>query len=382
VTDVGAEAGSLTDVGAGAGNVTDVGAGAGNVTDVGAAFRRPDLDIRTDVAPADWDAYVERHPDASVYHLAAWTDLVREQFGVRAERLAVVRGGQIVGVLPLVFFKTLLFGRFATSMPFVNYGGIVADSPDVEAFLLSAAVDSTRREGGSYLELRHARQRFGDAPCQTRKVAMVLSLERTAEGQWGALDRKLRNQVRKAEKSGLTVRTGGIEDVGPFHDVLSENMRDLGTPVHGRRLFERILSTFPERSRLLSVWLGGTPVAASLVLWHRDRLEVPWASSVRRFNPLCANVLLYWEMLKFGIGKGFASFDFGRSTPQEGTFLFKQQWGAEPRQLYWEYWLADGVRLPDRSPANARFNAAVSAWRRLPVSITRVIGPSIVARIP
>jgi FemAB-related protein (PEP-CTERM system-associated) len=329
-----------------------------------------------------WDEYVQRHPEATVYHLAAWGDLLRAVYGHRSTQLAVLDEGRVVGVLPLVFFRTLLFGRFATSMPFVNYGGVVADSPAIEDLLRSSAVELTRQAGGSYLELRHARRRFPNTPCLEHKVAMVLTLEPSVEAQWGVLDRKLRNQVRKAEKSGLTVRTGGAELLGPFHDVLAENMRDLGTPVHGRRFFERMLAAFPERARIVTVWLGDTPIAASLVLWHRDRLEVPWASSVRRFNPLCANVLLYWEMLKFGVGQGFRSFDFGRSTPGEGTFLFKQQWGAEPQQLYWEYWLADGVALPDRSPKNARFSAAIALWQRMPVAITRAIGPAIVARIP
>jgi len=123
-------------------------------------------------------------------------------------------------------------------------------------------------------------------------------------------------------------------------------------------------------------------VAASLVLWHGGTAEVPWASAIRTYNPLCPNVLLYWEMLKFSVGQRFASFDFGRSTPLEGTYQFKRQWGAEPRQLYWEYWLGQHASLPDRSPKNPTFSAAIAVWQRLPVSLTRAIGPLIVRNIP
>jgi FemAB-related protein (PEP-CTERM system-associated) len=223
---------------------------------------------------------------------------------------------------------------------------------------------------------------FEQLPVQTHKVAMVLSLQPTAEAQWDALDRKLRNQVRKAEKSGLTTRVGGAELLPAFYDVLARNMRDLGSPVHSKNFFKAILETFPDRSRLFCVSLGSTPIAASFVLWHDDRLEVPWASALRSYNPLCPNVLLYWEMLKFGIERRFARFDFGRSTPLEGTYQFKKQWGAEPQQLYWEYWLAPGRSLPDRSPKNPKFGKAIAVWRRLPVMVTRAIGPSIVRNIP
>lgn len=111
-------------------------------------------------------------------------------------------------------------------------------------------------------------------------------------------------------------------------------------------------------------------------------MEVPWASSLRRYNPLCPNVLLYWEMLKFAIGQGVVTFDFGRSTPLEGTYQFKAQWGAEAQPLYWEYWLAEGACLPDRSPKNRKFEAVIAVWQRLPVAVTRRLGPRIVRDIP
>lgn len=342
----------------------------------------PLTDIRTGIPAAIQDAYVAEHPDATMYHLSGWSEVIGNAFGHRMITLAAMAGERVAGLLPLVFFDTPLFGRFSVSMPFLNYGGVVADTPEVERALLSAGIQAAREARASYVELRHTRRRFDDLAVQTHKVSMLLPLRPSAEAQWTALDRKLRNQIRKAEKSGLTVQAGGAELLDPFYGVLAENMRDLGSPVQSRRFFEEILKAFPDRSRLLSVWLEGRPVAASFVLWHGGRIEVPWASSLRRYNPLCPNVLLYWEMLKFAIGRGFSTFDFGRSTPLEGTYQFKAQWGAQPEQLFWEYWLADGARLPDRSPKNEKFSRAITMWQRLPVVVTRVLGPVIVRNIP
>lgn len=342
----------------------------------------PAVDVCTNVTAEQWDRYLDSRSDASVYHRAAWAGVIERSFGHQTQYLAARAGGAIVGVLPLVLFKTPLFGRFATSMPFVNFGGIVADSSEVAAALLSAGVAEARAEGASYLELRHTRRMFPDLPVQTHKVEMVLTLQPTVDDQWRVLDRKLRNQVRKAEKSSLTVRTGGVELLDSFYDVLAQNMRDLGSPVHSRRFFQEVITAFPERSRLFCVSLGATPIAASFVIWHGKEIEVPWASAVRSYNALCPNVLLYWEMLKGAIQEGFTRFDFGRSTPLEGTYQFKQQWGAEAQQLYWEYWLRAGAALPNRSPKNPRFSAAISTWQRLPVAVTRLVGPHIVRNIP
>lgn len=342
----------------------------------------PAVDVCTNVTAEQWDRYVDGRADASIYHRAAWAGVIERSFGHETQYLAARARGAIVGVLPLVLFKTPLFGRFATSMPFVNFGGIVADSSEAATALLSAGVAKARAEGASYLELRHARRMFPDLPVQTHKVEMVLALQPNVDDQWRVLDRKLRNQVRKAEKSALTVRTGRDELLDPFYDILARNMRDLGSPVHSKRFFASVLAALPERSRLFCVLIGSTPIAASFVIWNRDQVEVPWASAIRSYNPLCPNVFLYWEMLKFAIDRRMARFDFGRSTPHAGTYLFKQQWGAEPQQLYWEYWLSEGCQMPDRGPQNPRFSAAISTWQKLPVALTRVVGPYIVRNIP
>jgi FemAB-related protein (PEP-CTERM system-associated) len=338
--------------------------------------------VSTGAAAQRWDAYVESHPAATGYHLAAWAPIFTRAFGHETRYLAAETDGQIVGILPLVIFKSRLLRRFSVSLPFLNYGGIVADTPEAERALLEAAIAETRAAGGKHLELRHSRRHFPDFPCKQHKVAMVLPLEESEEKQWAALDRKVRNQVRKAEKSQLRSTHGGAELLEPFYDVFARNMRDLGTPVYAKSWFHAILEAFPARARIVCVWHGEQPAAASFVFRHRETMEVPWASAIREFNPLCANTYLYWEMLRFTIANKCRHFDFGRSTPGAGTYEFKRQWGAQPHELTWEYWLAADQPLPDMSPQNPRVQWAIDLWRRLPLPLTKAIGPHIVRNIP
>jgi FemAB-related protein (PEP-CTERM system-associated) len=159
-------------------------------------------------------------------------------------------------------------------------------------------------------------------------------------------------------------------------------MRDLGTPVYGARFFREVFAEFPEASRVFVASVDGRPVAASIVHQFGTTIEVPWASSLREFNPLSANVLLYWHMLRDAIERGARSFDFGRSTPGEGTYQFKKQWGAEPRELVWEYWTAAGAPLPELNPKNPKYALAIRTWQRLPVSAATLLGPLVVRNIP
>jgi FemAB-related protein (PEP-CTERM system-associated) len=340
------------------------------------------LAVRDDVPADACDAYVLRHPAASAYHRPLWLDVVRRSFGHDTRMLAVDSTRGVVGVLPLVIFQSRLFGRFVVSMPFFNYGGVLADSPEAEALLLERAIALTRESGGSHLELRHTHQQFPALTPRRHKVAMFLPLAASPDAQWQALDRKLRNQVRKAEKNGLEVAIGGPELVDDFYTVFCRNMRDLGTPVYSRRFFEEVLRAVSGLGRVFVVRHQGRPVAASLTHVHGDTMEVPWASAIRDFNPLCANVLLYWEMLKCATNDGLKTFDFGRSSPDAGTFHFKRQWGAIPQPLVWEYWNATPGEARNLSPSNEKFGLAIRVWQRLPVGVASFFGPHVVRNIP
>ena len=133
---------------------------------------------------------------------------------------------------------------------------------------------------------------------------MHLALGTDAARAWDGLDRKARNQVRKAEKSGLTWRRGGVELLDRFYGVFARNMRDLGTPVYSRRFFEHVLSTFPATSSVCLVDHGDRTVAGAIALSHRDVLEVPWASSLREYRSQCPNNLLYWRIIEHAIASG------------------------------------------------------------------------------
>jgi FemAB-related protein (PEP-CTERM system-associated) len=211
---------------------------------------------------------------------------------------------------------------------------------------------------------------------------MHLKLAADEEGAWRALRNKERNLIRKAQKSNLSVRAGGVELLDEFYGIFARNMRDLGTPVYGRVFFESIFDAFPAQTRIFVVTFEGRPIAASITYAYRKKIEVPWASSLREFRDRCPNNLLYWTMIQYAIENGFEIFDFGRSSPDDGPFRFKQQLGAEPIPLYWEYGLLDSQQMPDQSPRNPKFRLAVNAWKRMPLALATRLGPHIVRCIP
>ena len=340
--------------------------------------------IERDCSDRDsWDRYVQAHPAASNYHQYGWREVVESAFQHQCYYLAARDSNKnVIGILPLVFMESRLFGRFLVSMPFFNYGGLLCNGREVASALLEEAVLLQKEIGAEHVELRQSVPWSDKLPTKQHKVCMVLELAKNAESQWTGFDGKLRNQIRKAEKSGLTVTIGGTEMQNDFYTVFVRNMRDLGTPVYSSQLFTKVLEIFPEDSRIITVCHNDKPVAAGLISWFRKTVEIPWASSIRDFNHLCPNNLLYWTALQYSLEKGFKNFDFGRSTPGEGTFRFKEQWGAKPLQLHWQYLLPEGGTLPELNTRNPKFEIAIKIWQRLPLPVTRILGPHLVKNIP
>jgi FemAB-related protein (PEP-CTERM system-associated) len=332
---------------------------------------------------ADWDEYVNAAEGASVYHLSGWKKLIEDLFGHETFYFySTGLSGDVNGVLPVVRLKSRLFGDYAVSMPFFNYGGVVAQSREIERALLKKACETMRPLGVSHIEFRHDREREDAWPVRRDKVAMVLDLPDSEETLWKALGSKVRAQIKRPWRENPEVLLGGAELLDDFYRVFAVNMRDLGTPVYSKEFFKSILQTYPESGRIISVRLQGKPAGAAFLLGFRDQLEIPWASTLREVNPLGVNMLLYWEVLQYAIGKGYKRFDFGRCSRGSGTYRFKKQWGADEKPLYWHYWLRSGDKLPGLTPGNPKFRLAISVWRNLPVFVANLLGPPIVKNLP
>jgi FemAB-related protein (PEP-CTERM system-associated) len=312
----------------------------------------------------------------------AWLTVFERGFGHVPYCLEAVEDGRTCGVLALTYVGSWLFGRFLVGLPYLNYGGVLADSPAAVEGLVRHAVRLADDLKVRYLELRHEQPLQHELldGARTDKVNMRLDLPGDAEVLWKKLNSKVRNQVRNGRKNELTVHWGGHELLGEFYAVFRRNMRDLGTPVYGKKLFRAILEVFADRSELCVVRAGPKAVAAALLLHGWGVTEVPSASSLREYNPTCANMLMYWNLLERAIQRSQGVFDFGRCSVESSTYRFKKQWGAQPTATYWQYCLREGA--VDMRADNPKYQRLVEWWRRLPVSVASWLGPTIVRGIP
>lgn len=329
------------------------------------------------------EEYMARGGRMPLSRRPAWLLVLRDGLGHIPYCIQAVEGETTRGILPLLLVRSLLFGRFLVSMPYLNYGGVAADDGPTATRLIDRAVELADELGVRYLELRHETLLDHEklSGKMTDKVHMRLQLPAESETLWKALPAKVRNQVRKGQKSGLTLAWGRQELLREFHAVFSENMRDLGTPCFGRSLFASMLHHFEDQAEVCVVRADGIAVASAVSLHGSGVTEVPSASCLRRYNSTCANMLMYWHLLERAIERRQQIFDFGRSSRDGSTYRFKEQWGAQPAAAAWQHFVRMGAPS-DMRPDSPRYQRMIKIWQRLPVALTRWLGPAIVRGIP
>ena len=338
-----------------------------------------DLVIRfsTSDDKAAWNHFVRAAENGSFFHQFQWRDIFRDVFELTPHYLLAERQGNIVGVLPLVHQKSLLFGNALVSTPFCVLGGPLTTDPNAQHILVQTAVDLAKSLGCRSLEFRsrdHVRASWAVKDGLYALFARDLSSDHNAN--LTAIPRKQRAVLRKAMQGKL--QSAVDPDIDAFFQVYSESMRNLGTPMFPRRYFEVLRAAFPDSCDVVVIRDEGVPVSAVLNFYYKDTVLPYYGGGTAQARNSGANDLLYWEVMRRAVDRGFRRFDFGRSKAGTGAFAFKKNWGFEPSWLNYEYWLPQGTKIPAKDPTNPVYATLGKVWKKLPVRLANFIGPFLI----
>lgn len=324
-----------------------------------------------------WDAYVGPRTAVAI-DLFAWRLVVRDAYGLRSHFLAATEGAHIVGTLGLFEIEHPLFGHYLTTAVFGNDGGFHFDDFRARDALVASARTLADRLNVSYLVIRTRGYALDGFHVDSDYRAAVLDLEGGAEAVFARLPVKTRNQVRRGMKEGFSLETGHGQ-LGSFFDVFHEHMRDLGSPAHSRRFYESIVEHLGERADFLVVRGGKELVAGALLFWTNGTAMNLHTVALRRFNRRCPNYLLYWRMIEASAARGCRWFDMGRSKADGSNLRFKSNWKPQEATLHYNYVLRTLNDVPHLDPRNPKYRAAIAVWRKLPLVVTKTIGPRLIS---
>jgi serine/alanine adding enzyme len=328
----------------------------------------------------EWDGFVRADVPGTFCHLAGWRHVMADGLDNEPIYLSAVDDeGTLAGLLPLVHVRSRLFGRFMVSMPFLNYGGALGE-PGARHRLVEEALAIARRRGATLLVLRTRHHGEPLLREEHRRVTVLLSLPDTGDELRQRFPSKLRSQIRRPMKAGMTASFGN-EQLPEFYAVFARTMRDLGTPVLPRRFFDHVVRQFGERTMIGVVrTAAGQPLAAGFGFEWGGEVEITWAGALREHSVDAPNMLLYWAFMEESIRRRAHTFNFGRCRPGGGTHRFKLQWGGHDVPLPWSVWSERSAHAP--SPDNGGYGLAVRAWQRLPLPVANTLGPLLARRLP
>jgi FemAB-related protein (PEP-CTERM system-associated) len=327
------------------------------------------------------EGYVAEHPEGTAFHRPAWLHAVARGTGNRAAALIGERRGELVAYLPLSEIHSPLFGRVLASSGFAVGGGVLAASDKDARSLFAALEELALRSSCPAVELRGGvlpRGRQGWTFKSDSHCGFVRPLAADDEAELLAIPRKQRAEVRKGLAGELSVEVGTSRaDRTAHYAVYAESVRNLGTPVFPRSLFEAVLDHFGHDADILTVRHHGAAVASVLSLYHKGAVMPYWGGGTRTARQLRANDRMYYELMLHARARGCKHFDFGRSKTASGAHDFKKNWGFEPEPLGYAAWTAPGAEVRDADPTSARHAAQIALWKRLPLPLANRLGPWI-----
>lgn len=328
-----------------------------------------------------WEDFVEASPQATFAHLLGWRNVVTRTYQHMPCYLMVWEAGQVVGLLPLFLIKSKLFGRFLVTAPYLSHGGLVATSDEAASVLVQEAKAIAGRERARYVEIRSCQRIEHGLVLKDSYCTFLLPLAPDPHTLWEGFEGRGRKAIKRALKSALTVERGR-HLIEVFDAVLSRHMCEQGTPFHREIFYRHLLEELPNQSEILMVRREAQYLGGLLLVTYKDTVLPLYGGALAGERNTSAMSFLLWETIRYSCEKGFRCLDLGRSQWGSGSCLFKRQWGAEAVPMFYEYYLADGATMPHMFPTNPKFRLAIAIWKRLPLFVTRALGPRIICDIP
>jgi FemAB-related protein (PEP-CTERM system-associated) len=326
-----------------------------------------------------WDHYVSSKPNSTAYQLFAWKQAIESTYKHQAYYLIAETKQEICGVLPIIRIKPPFLAAKLCSLPFCDSGGPITEDEETRRALLNHSHQLSQELNAGSFELRESLPNTDETTTEhDSKVSMLLELPSSSEEVLAGFKSKHRSQINKAKKNGLEADFGtSARYIDEFYRVFANNMLRLGSPVHSKSLFINLAKYYDERMILALIKHEGITIAAGIVLRINNRACIPWASTLFEYNKLSPNMLLYWSLLEKLADSNCQLFDFGRSTPGEGTYKFKAQWGAQPQALHWQSFDIHGDVI-DNTMGNSKARAVIEQiWQKQPQFTANLLGPAV-----
>jgi hypothetical protein len=186
--------------------------------------------------------------------------------------------------------------------------------------------------------LRNHEPLEGLLPVEKRNHTVVVDLTRSEAELLDRMNKKTRNLIRKAEKSGVIIeRSEQMDDLRRFVELYLDRMTK--NRAHQKYLFsydfyEQTVASLGKHASLFVAKLDGKVIAASLFMHRYGFLHYHFSGSDKAYLTLAPNNLLLWTVMKWGKAQGYRQFHLGGGRGKDDElFHFKAGFSPDHAQF-------------------------------------------------
>lgn len=334
----------------------------------------------------DYDHYLTIRQDTTFVDSRAWYNVIDTNYKLPQFWTMAKENGKITGFLNLTLSTHPIFGRYLTTAPFASQGGFYFDTEQTRNALLDKASQLQTQCGAKYTVVRHLQGTYlpPEGWIQDPSYATYhIPLNVEPDNFWREhLRKKFRNQISKAKKQGFAVKFGHLELLEDFWAIISQSMKELGSPYHAKSYLETLLRELGCKATLVVVYTKAqSPAAVSLLLDHNDTVVQLHGNALRAYGDLNIGCFLDWSIVQRSCQANKQWLDMGRSLIDSNVELYKMKWRPLRKPLAYWYKLSPNTLLPNLNPANARYRLAIKLWQQMPLSLLRCVGPRLISGI-
>lgn len=281
---------------------------------------------------AEWDAFVARADHFSMMQCSTWGN-VKEALGWKVHRVAVADAGELV-VAAQLLIKRLPLG--IGSLAYIPRGPVGDwQDPSIAGALFGALHSIARQHRAVMLKVEPAvpdgteiREALSGAGFRASAYAnqpsslVILDIADTTEMIRAGMRDSTRRHIRTAERRGVTVRRGGVGDLGTFYDLMTITARRGGFTLRNRTYYETEFRAFDEAGNagLFLAEFEGRVIGAHIAYaFGEHAAQFHLASS--NGTTVSPNHLLVWEQIRWAQARGCRTFDLGGIPDEIGDLV-------------------------------------------------------------
>jgi len=285
----------------------------------------------------NWEELILQHPDYSFFHSSYWSKVLQDTYNYKPYYFTIEKEGLLLAVLPLIIVNSYLTGKRAVSLPFSDYcQPLISDEINFNE-LFNEVLKLGKSKKLKYLELRGGNKYFPDVEASTFDYIHNLDITLGEEKLFKNFSSNTKRNIKKAMRERVTVEISSSKSaLEDFYMMNCITRKKHGLPPQPKKFFDNLLKhVLSQNNGFIAIGKHNNMIIAGAVYLHiGNKALYKFGASIVGYQNLRANNLVMWEAIKYYSTKGFESFCFGRTEPDnEGLRKFKHGWGATEEVL-------------------------------------------------